>query len=147
MKLNEIYYKKIKSNHPKGNILLLHGLTGDTNRWRKYVKYLKKNYNLLLIDLIGHGNSDSPKKLEEFSQLIHAKKILQILKKEKIKKVICISHSYSAGIALEMIKKSPSKLKSLIMISPLFLESNISLKKKIKYIKVFARNPNLLRGG
>ncbi|MDP1728904.1 MAG: alpha/beta fold hydrolase [archaeon] len=137
MKHNGIYYEKISSQNPKGTLILLPGLTGNIEKYSNYVNNLKKDYNFVLFDLIGHGNSDFPNNLKSFSIENQAKIITQILKKERVPKSTIISHSYSLNIALEIINQNPNKFKSLIMISPFSLECNQKAKKKAKYVKLF----------
>jgi abhydrolase domain-containing protein 6 len=38
-------------------IVLLHGLTGDKNNWLDFVRFIPKNYRVLVIDLPGHGDN------------------------------------------------------------------------------------------
>ena len=38
-------------------VVFLHGLGGNSNIWYKQVKDFKKEFNLLFIDLKGHGGS------------------------------------------------------------------------------------------
>jgi len=135
METNNLYYKRINSKNPKGTLIFLHGLTGNNKRWKDYISTFKKNYNLILFDLISHGKSSFPNKLENYSSFSQAESILEILKKEGIQKSSIICHSYSSNIALELILQSSFDFDSLIMISPFFLERKFLKNKKIIYLK------------
>jgi len=144
MKHEGIFYNILKSENINRNLLLLHGLTGNKERWDGYIKELNKSYNLILIDLIGHGQSISPKELKQFSAEYQAKTILNILKKEKISNSAIICHSCSFNLATKLIELDPLKFSRLIMISPFFEEGNSRINKKIKYLKFALKFWNLL---
>ena len=40
-------------------LVLLHGFTGDSKTWNPFFKQWRKNRNVIVIDIIGHGQSDS----------------------------------------------------------------------------------------
>lgn len=128
----EVYYEKVIAKNPKGTIILLHGLTGNIERWKEYKRSLKEDYNLILFDLVGHGKSKFPDNLNKYSIKNQSKLISDILKKEKIKKAILISHSYSFYIANEIVKSNPNLITSLIIISPFTINRN----KKYRVVKI-----------
>lgn len=144
MRLKGIYYEKIEKSLSNGYLVLLHSLTGNTARWDEYLNGFKKDYNILLIDLLGHGKSESPKNLNSFKPEFQSKIILEILKKEKIKKSNIICHSYSFNISLDLLKKNPSKFKRMIAISPFFLDGNKNAQKKLNKIKIAIKFWDLL---
>ncbi len=54
-----IHYTKYVSKNPKKKewITFVHGAGGSSTIWFKQIKYFSKYYNLLLLDLRGHGKS------------------------------------------------------------------------------------------
>ncbi|MGC8587054.1 MAG: alpha/beta fold hydrolase [Candidatus Micrarchaeia archaeon] len=54
-----IYYM----HHPgtSESILFLHGLGASTMVWQRLVKFIDEKFDVYLIDLLGHGNSDAPR--------------------------------------------------------------------------------------
>lgn len=55
---DKLYYKIIGDiNNGKPNILFIHGAGGSSVMWYKNLRALRKEYNLILIDLRGHGKS------------------------------------------------------------------------------------------
>jgi pimeloyl-ACP methyl ester carboxylesterase len=57
----KIYYEVEGQGPP---LLMLHGFAGSLEDWREagYVAAFKNDYQLILVDLIGHGKSDKPPK-------------------------------------------------------------------------------------
>ena len=47
-------------------VMVLHGFTGDRNSMRPFAHALTPAYEVLLVDLVGHGESDSPEHLEPY---------------------------------------------------------------------------------
>ena len=68
MKLSSKYYKAIKAETAKNSsVLLLHELGSDSSAWDNFAIMLKEmGYNVLTIDLRGHGNSEGV--LENFEK-------------------------------------------------------------------------------
>lgn len=111
-----IYYRKnLFSNKP--TLIFIHGLSGNSFAWKPYEKIFEKDYNILSLDLRGHGKSFRPDKLDDYSLDAFSRDLLKIIEKEKIKKSILISHSFGNLVALDFTKKYSEKIKSLILIS------------------------------
>ncbi|HBC02900.1 MAG TPA: alpha/beta hydrolase, partial [Aequorivita sp.] len=49
----------------ENKLVLLHGLTGSLNYWKRNLESISKTHTLLLIDLLGFG--DSPKPQSDYS--------------------------------------------------------------------------------
>ncbi|MBK9109461.1 MAG: alpha/beta fold hydrolase [Saprospiraceae bacterium] len=109
--LNHITYIKDKS---LDWILLIHGFGGSTNSWKNQISFFNEKYNLLIVDLPGHGKSlvDSNVDLtfENISDYIN-----EILLFNKVNKVNLIGISLGATIALSFAKINPEKVTSLIL--------------------------------
>ncbi|WP_068546903.1 alpha/beta fold hydrolase [Thalassotalea crassostreae] len=54
-----LYHKTYLQSKSKEWIVLVHGAGGSSSIWFKQIKEFKKHFNLLLIDLRGHGRSAS----------------------------------------------------------------------------------------
>ena len=52
-----MYYRKLENKQSDEWIVLLHGLCGNTAMWAQQIFTFNKHYNILLLDLPGHGNS------------------------------------------------------------------------------------------
>ena len=102
----ELNYEVIGSG-PK-NIILIHGLAGSINYWMKDLEKIVPNHKLLLIDLLGFG--DSPKPNSNYSLDIQLAAIEKVIQKESFNKgqTIILGHSLGAIISLSLFAKHPN---------------------------------------
>lgn len=135
--LNGIYYKFIKNPKNNHTLVFLHGFTGNSSIWEEIIIELKKRYSILILDLVGHGKSYSPQKIEEYSFENQTEKIIDILRKLKINSISIISYSYSCYLGLLIANKLGAKTKNLIFISPYFKERYNLLEKRVADIMKF----------
>ena len=116
-------YEIIGSGENK--LVLLHGLTGSLNYWKRDLIDITKTHSLLLIDLLGFGDSPKPKSNYTLSIQLDAVKI--ILKKEGFNdgKTIIGGHSMGAIISLALLEKQPTWFKAGIFINiPVYKDAN-----------------------
>ena len=98
----------------KATIVLLHGSGLSHIVWSLTEQYLSnQNYNVLAIDLPGHGNSDgkSLKSIEEISDWLE-----KVFNKLNISKITIIGHSQGCLEALEYCFKYTKRVKNLIFV-------------------------------
>lgn len=50
------------------SLFLIHGFTGSADDWRTIAPHIYNNYNIYMIDLIGHGRSESPSETFLYTQ-------------------------------------------------------------------------------
>jgi len=107
-------YEIIGSGENK--LVLLHGLTGSINYWKRELESITKTHSLLLIDLLGFG--DSPKPNSEYTLSIQLTAIELILKKEGFNdgKTTIAGHSMGAIISLALLEKYSHWFKAGILI-------------------------------
>jgi len=101
-------------NKNKDTIVLIHGSGLSNIVWSLTEQYLSnQNYNILSIDLPGHGNSEgeSLKSIEEISDWLE-----KVFNELNILKITIIGHSQGCLEALEYYSKYPKRVKSLIFV-------------------------------
>ena len=101
-------------NKDKDTIVLLHGSGLSHIVWSLTEQYLSnQNYNILAIDLPGHGNSEgeSLKSIEEISDWLEKSFI-----KLNISKITIIGHSQGCLEAIEYYSKYSERVKALVFI-------------------------------
>lgn len=119
-----IYYKFSRINKEKPALLFLHGFSGNSCIWDDYIKALESKFNIITVDLIGHGKSESPKSIEEYLFQSQAEKIIEILEELHIESVSIVSYSFSCSIGLRVYQKINKKINAMIFISPYLKEKN-----------------------
>jgi pimeloyl-ACP methyl ester carboxylesterase len=97
-------------------VVLLHGLGGSAERWKKIIPYLSTKYRLIIPDIIGFGYSEKPHveyTIDFFINFI--KKFLNLL---NISDVNIIGSSFGGLLALEYAIKYKTEIKKLVLVSP-----------------------------
>lgn len=98
----------------KGDITLVfvHGWSCDSRYWQYQIPYFAKKYQVVAIDLAGHGNSGQGRQvysLESFSEDVKA-----VVEKLDAKKVILIGHSMSGEIVAKASTLMPGRVIGII---------------------------------
>lgn len=138
---NKIFYKKNDFKKEKKTIIFVHGLSGSSSAWIPYEKRFEEKYNILSIDLRGHGKSFRPDKYQDYSMQQFSDDIYQILVYEKIEKSIIISHSMGSLVVLNFLKNHQDLVEKVILVSP---SSNPSKRFFAKIIKPFLYLGNII---
>ena len=112
------YTKFISKNKNAEWITFVHGAGGSSTIWYKQIKYFSKKYNLLLLDLRGHGKSKSIpinpfKKKYTFNSITND--ILEVIDAEKINKTHFVGISLGTILIRNFAEKYPERVKTLIM--------------------------------
>lgn len=126
VKINYEFLRNETNNFPY--IFLIHGFTGSLEDWHQFEKFFPKDYNLVGIDLIGHGKSDSPAQLDYYS----TKSIIRQIKKVKEnitgKRIFLLGYSMGGRAAINYAINLPYDLEGLILESTTAGITNSSLR-------------------
>lgn len=113
-----LYHKTYEHPSSKEWVTFVHGAGGSSSIWFKQVKSFKENYNVLLIDLRGHGKSQEVFKRyfnDEYNFENIAKDIIQVLDHLKIQKSHFVGISLGTIIMRTLCDLAPERISSLIM--------------------------------
>ncbi|MDJ0612848.1 MAG: alpha/beta fold hydrolase [Rhizobiaceae bacterium] len=100
-------------------LLLLHGSGATTHSFEGLIKHLKDDFEILTVDLPGHGFS-SELKGSNPSLTNVAKSLAALLDEESFETDLVIGHSAGAAIAVEMIAQDYLSAKGVVAINPAF---------------------------
>lgn len=142
-----------KPKSPRATILLLHGMGNSAASWDEVVKNLTSNIRVISVDLLGFGQSPSPH-WTKYNIKIQARSAITTLLRAKIRQpLIIVGHSMGALVAVEMAKRYPRIVKSLILCSPPFyntVEKKTLLPNQTALLKNFyqliIKNPKRMLG-
>jgi pimeloyl-ACP methyl ester carboxylesterase len=98
-------------------LLFIHGLSGSLSVWYPY-ESLADEYNVITVDLRGHGLSKRYKKYKDYDLATVAEDVAILLEDLNVQSCVVISHSLGALVALELIHSHPQKIAKAIFISP-----------------------------
>lgn len=124
-----LFYKIEGQGQPK--LLLLHGMLGSHRYWDGVLPVLSAQHELILVDLLGYG--ESPKPAIEYTvdqHIAEIEKVTQLIQKDSFQGII-VGHSMGAFLALNYAITHPGKIKKLILINPPMVTDEESLKKAI----------------
>jgi len=117
---NNIYYRMNEFQSGRPTLIFIHGLSGSSSAWLEYEKKFEKKYDLLFLDIRGHGKSAKLRNYEDYEIEKFSKDIHDLIMHLNIKKPILISHSFGTFIAFEFLIKYQNLLASSIFLSPGF---------------------------
>ena len=99
----------------KPTIVLMHGSGLTHIVWSLHEQfYLSQGFNVLSVDLPGHGNSEGPslKSIEEISNWIKS-----LMLKADISKVIIIGHSQGCLVGIDFASRYPELIEKLVLVA------------------------------
>lgn len=87
-------------------IVLIHGWPDLSCGWKYQIEFLKKNYHIIAIDLIGFGKTEGPKELENYTVKKQCDIIIKILDHFQKRKAIVIGHDWVSEFITNLGRKS-----------------------------------------
>ena len=96
-------------------ITFVHGFGGSSKIWYKQIRQLGKHYNLLLVDLRGHGKSKNIYLDPNYNLLDACEDITSILKSLKIQKSHFIGISFGSLLILKLFEKHKGYINKAIL--------------------------------
>lgn len=117
---NWIIYKNIRVAYycygkgPK-TLVLLHGFLENASMWKFLVEEFSRKFNIICVDLLGHGNSDCLGYVHTMEEFAESVKI--VLAKEKVSNATFVGHSMGGYIALALAEKHPTMIEKLCLLN------------------------------
>lgn len=104
-------------------IVLLHGIFADGSQWDTIAEYLKKDYRVIVVDVLGHGRSPAPKDAT-YSPNEHALALRNALENiNATKNLTIVGYSMGGAVALSYCQKYPHSVEQLYLLStPFYLQ-------------------------
>jgi 3-oxoadipate enol-lactonase len=106
----ELYYEVHGSGEP---VMLIHGLSMDSSTWFNQVSVLSKNYQVIVFDNRGVGQTDAPH--EDYSTEMMADDAVALLKFLNVDNAHILGFSMGGMIAQIIALKYPAFVKSLLL--------------------------------
>ena len=113
-----LYYKEYKSSEDSDWVVFIHGAGGSSSIWFNQLRDFKKHFNVLMVDLRGHGKSkDLLQKYyeENYSFEFISKDIIEVLDHLQIQKAHFIGVSLGTIIIRTIAEIAPERVKSSIL--------------------------------
>lgn len=107
----------------KPTIVMLHGLGGTTRYWSSMLDFSATGREVVLVDLLGFG--DSPKPYFRYTQDRHLHALIPVL--SEIEDMVLVGHSLGALLSLAYATRFPNKVHKLVLLSlPLFDDMSVA---------------------
>lgn len=135
-------YRLLTQQQSKPLLTLIHGLASNSTRFSEFVEFtqLKNKWDLLRVDLRGHGESMYRK---NYSRAMWLSDLNQVMQNERYQQSVFMGHSLGAQVAIEYAFKFPDKSRGLILIDPIFpehLQGRLAKAKRYRFILSIFRN-------
>jgi len=111
-----IFHKIYKHNSSRTWVVFIHGAGGSNAVWFKQLRDFKKHFNVLLVDLRGHGKSKkeySQEEIYKFDEI--GMDVIQIMDHLQIKKAHFVGISLGCIVIRAIDKLAPGRAESIIL--------------------------------
>jgi pimeloyl-ACP methyl ester carboxylesterase len=114
--LENLHHKILSHSSSKEWVVFIHGIGGSSSIWFKQIKEYRKHFNLLLVDLPGHGGNDAGLKDEsERSFESIAKKVIALIDYIGIKEAHFVGISLGTMVIQVIQQLYPDRVKSMVL--------------------------------
>ncbi len=114
-------------------ILLLHGIPTSGWLYRKLIDSLVQGgHRVIVPDMLGFGNSDSPEGYEIYSKTKHAKRILALMKHLNIDTWHHVMHDAGGLWTWELAKIAPNKIAKLSILNSIIYQEGFNPPMKFR---------------
>ncbi|OXA82616.1 alpha/beta fold hydrolase [Flavobacterium frigidimaris] len=141
--MKNIAYKNTKISYTdsgEGNaIVLLHGFLENKKMWQEYVHLFSRQYRVITIDLLGHGESDCLGYVHTMEE--NANAVQEVLASLKIEKAIILGHSMGGYVGLAFAELYPKNIQKLVLLNSTSKEDSAEKKlNRTRAIKAVKQN-------
>jgi pimeloyl-ACP methyl ester carboxylesterase len=96
-------------------VVLIHGMVNSSRHWREVALGLADRYTVIAPDLIGHGDSATPR--GDYSLGAHASSIRDLLAVLGVDRATIVGHSLGGGVAMQFFYQFPQRTERLVLVS------------------------------
>ena len=96
-------------------VVLIHGMINSSRHWEEVALRLAPDYRVIAPDLIGHGDSATPR--GDYSLGAHAASIRDLLTTIGVDRATIVGHSLGGGVAMQFFYQFPQRTERLVLIS------------------------------
>ena len=133
-----LHYKTIVNNQANRWIVMIHGAGGSIEVWYRQVEDFARHFNLLLVDLAGHGGSANEAFGKGFNFSRAAEQVMEVVNHLKIEKGHFMGLSLGSIVVRIIAKHNPHKVSSMILAGAV-TRLNIKVKLLLQLATTFKR--------
>ncbi|SKA44329.1 Pimeloyl-ACP methyl ester carboxylesterase [Chitinophaga eiseniae] len=121
--VNNILLHYTRTGGDKPPVILLHGLMTNGLCWSALARELEKDYDIIMPDLRGHGQSAAPDHGYRYDD--HANDVAGLITALALPAPVLIGHSMGGMTAAVVASRTPNLLRGLVLADPTFLSPEI----------------------
>ena len=110
-----LHYKTIINNQLNRWVVMIHGAGGSIEVWYRQVADFARHFNILLVDLVGHGGSANESFGKNFSFSKAAEQVMEVVDHLKIKKCHFMGLSLGSIVVRMIAKRNPRQVESMVL--------------------------------
>jgi pimeloyl-ACP methyl ester carboxylesterase len=95
-------------------LLMLHGIAGSSETWAPAMRLLRRDYDVIAPDFLGHGASAKPP--GDYSLGNYAAGLRDFLDVLGIERATVVGQSYGGGVALQFAYQFPERCERLVLV-------------------------------
>jgi 2-succinyl-6-hydroxy-2,4-cyclohexadiene-1-carboxylate synthase len=96
-------------------LVLLHGFTGSARSWLQHISALSEQHQVIAVDLLGHGQSDSPDDSARYSIECCTHDLSALFNQLGLERFYLLGYSMGGRVALHFALTYPERLAGLIL--------------------------------
>jgi N-formylmaleamate deformylase len=116
---NGISIHYLRTGGVKPPLVLLHGLMGSGACWSPLARSLETDYDVVMPDARGHGNSSAP--LHGYRYEDHASDVIELIRGLGLTAPILLGHSMGGMTAAVVASQVSSMIRGVVLADPTFL--------------------------
>ncbi|WLR55961.1 2-succinyl-6-hydroxy-2,4-cyclohexadiene-1-carboxylate synthase [Mesobacillus subterraneus] len=96
-------------------LVLLHGFTGAASAWKPFCPIWGQHSTMLMVDLIGHGETESPGDMVRYGIMKAANDMKELLDRLEIEKTDMLGYSMGGRTAITFASMYPERIRKLVL--------------------------------
>src|SRR5437763_6681840 len=110
---HRVIYRTVGGGPP---VVLIHGMVNSSRHWETVaLRVARGGYTVVAPDLIGHGDSATPR--GDYSIGAHAAVIRNLITLIGVERATIVGHSLGGGIAMQFFYQFPQRTERLVLVS------------------------------
>jgi pimeloyl-ACP methyl ester carboxylesterase len=118
---NSVNIHYLRTGGSKPALVLLHGLTASGACWIPLARALEGEYDVVMPDARGHGNSSTP--LNGYRYENHATDVIGFIQELELAAPVLLGHSMGGMTAARVASQKSTAIRGVILADPTFLSS------------------------
>jgi len=108
------------------NLVLIHGIGGAVEVWRKQFERLPRTHRVLAVDLPGCGRSEIPAEYPPDTLRLFATAVRDVMVQAGMEQATIVGSSLGGAVAIEFAARWPERVASMVLVGPAGMNGSIA---------------------